>query len=106
MENLRLSSDVRDGKPLPGGTTAHADWFGAWHPEAMDQWIKNCNNTGGNDCEIGLLSLDPPISLVEKPRGYYQPGKIVPAVELKKLCPGETLDQANPFISVSHCGHS
>jgi len=38
LTDLQLSSDVKMDRVLPGGTTAHADWFGAWHPGAMDMF--------------------------------------------------------------------
>jgi len=51
LTDLYLSSDIKMDKILPGGTTAHADWFGAWHPEAMQLWVDNCNNQQ-EDCEV------------------------------------------------------
>ena len=87
---------------LPGGTTAHADWFGAWHPEAMDLWVRNCNNTQ-TDCETGLLSRNPEISMIPRKRGFYPPGYRAPAAELAKLCPGKTIDSNDPLRSVAMC---
>ncbi len=102
LTDLHLSSDIKMDKILPGGTTAHADWFGAWHPEAMDMWVENCNNTQA-DCETGLLDRDPAISLVPRKRNFYTRGYRAPAEELIKLCPGKTFDSANPLRSVAMC---
>lgn len=104
LTNLHLSSDVKMDRILPGGTTSHADWYGAWHPEAMDMWVENCNNSQ-NDCETGLLSRDPPISLVLRKRGFYPRGYLAPASELIKLCPGKTFDPNDPLRSVAMCRH-
>lgn len=102
LTNLHLSSDVKMDRILPGGTTAHADWYGAWHPDAMDMWVQNCNNTQA-DCETGLLDRDPAISLVLRKRGFYARGYRAPAAELVKLCPGKTYDPADPLRSVAMC---
>lgn len=102
LTNLHLSSDVKMDRILPGGTTAHADWFGAWHPDAMDMWVENCNNTQA-DCETGLLDRDPAVSLVPRKRNFYQPGYRAPATELVKLCPGKQFDPDDPLRSVAMC---
>ena len=102
LTNLHLSSDVKMDKILPGGTTAHADWFGAWHPEAMDMWVENCNNTQA-DCETGLLNRNPAISLVPRKRNFYDWGYKAPAEELVKLCPGKEYNPEDPLRSVSMC---
>jgi hypothetical protein len=102
LSGLHLSSDVHPTQTLPGGTTVHADWFGAWHPDAMAMWIENCNNTQA-DCEIGILDRDPMTSLVQRKRGFYRPGYRAPAEELIKLCPGKTLDPADRLRSVAAC---
>ena len=107
LSDLHLSSDVRpDGTILPGGTTLHGGWFGAWHPIAMNMWVGNCNNTA-NDCELGLLSRDPAISLVERKQGFYPAGHRVPAEQLADLCPSRVFDTADPLRSVANCltGH-
>jgi hypothetical protein len=96
LTGLHLSSDVKMDRVLPGGTTAHADWFGAWHPETMQMWVDNCNNTQA-DCETGLLSRNPAISLVLRKQGFYPRGYRAPATELVKLCPGKTHDESNPL---------
>ncbi|MFK7862087.1 MAG: DUF1996 domain-containing protein [Granulosicoccus sp.] len=102
LTNLHLSSDVKMDRILPGGTTAHADWFGAWHPEAMDMWVENCNNTQA-DCETGLLNRDPAISLIPRARNYYAGNYRAPATELIKLCPGKTFNPDDPLRSVAMC---
>jgi len=101
LTDLHLSSDVKMDRILPGGTTAHADWFGAWHPDAMRMWVDNCNNTQA-DCETGLLGRNPAVSLVMRKRGFYPPGYRAPAAELVKLCRGKTHDPRNP-LSVGMC---
>lgn len=102
LTDLHLSSDVKMDQILPGGTTAHADWFGAWHPDAMSMWVENCNNTQA-DCETGLLGRDPAISLVPRKRNFYDSGYRASAAELIKLCPGKTYDPADPLRSVAMC---
>lgn len=102
LTDLHLSSDIKMDRVLPGGTTAHADWFGAWHPEAMDMWVQNCNNSHA-DCETGLLGRDPAVSLVPRKQGFYEPGYRAPAEELVKLCPGKSYDGEDPLRSVSMC---
>ena len=37
-EEWRLASDMG----LPGGTTLHADWFGAWEDSILSAWSANC----------------------------------------------------------------
>jgi len=102
LTDLHLSSDIKMDKILPGGTTAHADWFGAWHPEAMQLWVDNCNNQQ-EDCETGLLSRSPEVSLVPRERGFYTPGYKASAEELIKLCPGKEFNSADPLRSVAMC---
>ena len=104
LTNLHLSSDVKMDRILPGGTTAHADWFGAWHPGAMDLWVENCNNSQA-DCETGLLDRDPAISLVPRKRNFYESGYKAPATELVKLCPGKEYNPDDPLRSVAMCRH-
>ena len=41
--NWYLSSDRMPGMaPMDPGTTAHADWFGAWEDSILDLWTANC----------------------------------------------------------------
>ena len=102
LTGLHLSSDVKMDQILPGGTTAHADWFGAWHPEALDMWVDNCNNMQ-EDCETGLLNRNPALSLTPRKRDFYQYGYKAPATELVKLCPGKEYDPEDPLRSVANC---
>ncbi len=105
LTDLHLSSDVLpDGTILPGGTTAHADWFGAWHPETLERWTEECNNTQV-DCEIGLVQRNPDVSLIPREEGFYPDGYLVPPDHLLQLCPGRELDPANPLVSVANCHH-
>jgi len=103
LNDLRLSSDVKpDGRIMPGGTTAHADWFGAWNRDAMDLWVDNCNNTQA-DCEIGLLGRDPFISLKPRKENGVDSGDLFSPQELMKLCPSKTFDPSDPVRSVALC---
>jgi hypothetical protein len=53
VTQLRLSSDhYADG--LPGGYSAHADWFEAWDPGVRDAFVTNCVNKSA-DCHSHLL---------------------------------------------------
>jgi len=104
LSNLHLSSDVKHDRILPGGTTAHADWFGAWHPGAMDMWVQNCNNTQA-DCEVGLLDRSPAISMVRHKDNFYPSGYRAPAERLVELCPGKVFDANDPLRSVAGCRH-
>ncbi len=104
LTDLHLSSDVKHDRILPGGTTLHADWFGAWHPQAMDMWVQNCNNTQA-DCEVGLLDRSPAISMVERKQNFYPSGYRAPAEQLVALCPGKVFDPRDPVRSVAGCRH-
>ena len=104
LTDLHLSSDVKADRILPGGTTSHGDWFGAWHPEALDMWVENCNNTQV-DCENGLLSRSPDLSLVRRKDSFYPDGYRAPARQLAALCPGSEFDASDPLRSVANCGH-
>lgn len=55
----RLTSDhtlPHDSKSaaLPGGTSFHADWFGAWDDSVMDMWHDGCMD-GFKNCSAGNL---------------------------------------------------
>jgi hypothetical protein len=49
----RLSSDMY-ADDLPGGLSAHADWFEGWEPDVSDTFVKDCVNAG-LDCHSHLL---------------------------------------------------
>jgi hypothetical protein len=48
-----LSSDMYD-QSLPGGYSAHADWFDGWDPAISATWVQHCNNAAV-DCRSHLL---------------------------------------------------
>lgn len=52
-EGWRLSSDMYDTS-LPGGYSAHGDFFEAWKPEVRNIWHTNCL-VGSKECGMGLL---------------------------------------------------
>ena len=49
----RLSSDNYSSS-LPGGYSAHGDWFNGWRPDIMDAFVRNCDRTA-RDCHSHLL---------------------------------------------------
>lgn len=52
----RLASDMYDGTLAePGGMSLHADWFNAWHPEALQAVLDTCIKQG-LDCHDGNLA--------------------------------------------------
>lgn len=50
---LRLASDMYDAN-LPGGYSAHADWFSAWDQAIADTFVSKCINPA-LDCHSHLL---------------------------------------------------
>jgi hypothetical protein len=48
-----LASDMYD-QSMPGGFSAHADWFEGWDPEVSKAYVKNCVDTA-LDCHSHLL---------------------------------------------------
>lgn len=43
LKDWYLASDRMPGMPqLPAGRSLHSDWFGAWDPETMATWTRNC----------------------------------------------------------------
>ncbi|HKU40913.1 MAG TPA: DUF1996 domain-containing protein, partial [Polyangiales bacterium] len=48
-----LASDMYDQK-MPGGFSAHADWFEGWDPKVSEAFVKNCVNPAV-DCHSHLL---------------------------------------------------
>jgi hypothetical protein len=49
----RLASDNYD-RSLPGGYSAHGDWFNGWKPDFMSVWMSKCLNASA-DCHSHLL---------------------------------------------------
>lgn len=49
----RLASD-NYSSTLPGGYSAHGDWFNGWRQEAMESFVRNCNRPA-LDCRSHLL---------------------------------------------------
>ncbi len=54
MASLRLASDMYS-TDLPGGLSAHGDWWDGWDHEIVKKWMLNCVNAG-MDCGGGLIS--------------------------------------------------
>jgi hypothetical protein len=52
-KHWRLSSDTYDAS-LPGGYSAHGDWFNGWKKEISDAWTKHCDQASV-DCHSHLL---------------------------------------------------
>lgn len=53
VAGLRLASDMYD-PGLPGGYSAHADWFDAWDPAVMAAWVRSCDQDA-RDCHSHLV---------------------------------------------------
>lgn len=51
--NWRLASD-NYSTSLPGGYSAHGDWFNGWRQDVMDLFVQNCDRAAV-DCGSGLL---------------------------------------------------
>jgi len=52
-EGWRLASDSYDAS-LPGGLSAHGDWFDGWDAGVVAAWVANCDNAA-LDCHSHLL---------------------------------------------------
>jgi hypothetical protein len=50
----RLSSDTVDDPELPGGYSAHGDWFDGWDAGVRDAWIRGCVQAAA-DCHAHLV---------------------------------------------------
>jgi len=82
-----LSSDKHAGLDVKGGTTTHGDWFGAWHPDILEAFVKECNNKD-HDCKgasIGAnMRMNPPVNTgVSSGKDIYN-GKRTPEKFLPK----------------------
>lgn len=69
-DNLKawyLSSDRMPGmSAMAGGTTFHADWFGAWDDETLNAWETNCIDKLLN-CSDGVLGNG---QIMKRPAGF------------------------------------
>jgi Domain of unknown function (DUF1996) len=98
-EGWYLSSDVdsrTQQRSVEGGSSIHADWWGAWNPEINKMWIDNCVNLKkdvDHGCGFGYLTDGGPDN--DKPlpgpalkyRQQYRGPFKVPAADLyKDLC--------------------
>lgn len=88
-----LSSDVHGGMIMPGGTTTHADWIGAWHPEVLDIMTAGCFNAD-HDCKGGTISptlrLDSPNVQGFSPPSIYNSGAAPTAIPFSNFGTGST----------------
>jgi Domain of unknown function (DUF1996)/Ricin-type beta-trefoil lectin domain-like len=91
-----------------GGSTVHADWWGAWNPAINKEWIDNCvnfkrdfNGDGIDDedhgCGFGYLSNGGPELNGAEPfpgralkyrQQYTGPIKVAASTLYRELCPG------------------
>lgn len=53
VQDWRLVSDMYDAS-MPGGYSAHADWFAAWEPDMVEAFVEECINPEV-DCHAHLL---------------------------------------------------
>lgn len=70
VRDLYLSSDT--DRQMPGGTSAHADWFNGWDRPTMEKVTRVCIN-GERDCRIGLVPFPPgqaPIATSDQDPAY------------------------------------
>jgi len=66
----RIASDMYDVAPeTPGGMSLHADWFNAWHPEALEAVLDTCIK-GGLDCHDGNLGNGHALSATRPGTGH------------------------------------
>lgn len=104
-----LSSDVDPTtrqRTKTGGSSIHADWWGAWNPSINKEWIDNCvrlrkdNNGDGLDdvahsCGFGYLTDGGPDNNNPIPgralkyrQQYTGPLKVAASTLYRELCPG------------------
>ncbi len=112
-----LSSDVSpvsfDLGGEPRGATAHADWWGAWHPDVNRMWIDNCvnyrNGSTASGCGNGYLTDGGPNGKAPKDgpalkfRPQYDgPQKVAASTLLAELCPA-TQRQFTKATDAAYC---
>jgi hypothetical protein len=49
----RLASDMYDSS-LPGGYSAHGDWFEGWDRDVAEAFVKNCDQAS-KDCQSHMI---------------------------------------------------
>ncbi len=92
-----LSSDKHGDLIRPGGTTTHADWIGAWHPEVLDIMTPGCFNAS-HDCKGGTIS--PSLRLVDPRRTPHSPSNIYDRNAAPQIIRAETF---GALLHQHHC---
>ena len=71
-----LSSDRMHGAAQhQNGTTLHADWFGAWNEDVVDEWNTNCLQAQVS-CHVGPISNDVKLKSFSNDDRYHGPNTI------------------------------
>ncbi len=111
-----LSSDVDPRtllRSVPGGSSVHGDWWGAWHPDVNRQWVDNCVNFRADvasGCGFGYLTDGGPDgenplagpALRYRPQ-YTGPEKIPAATIYEQLCAPHTERAYQQPTDAAHC---